>query len=170
MNIANKLTILRILLIPFVVWLMLTGQGYVALGLFVFGVATDFFDGYLARKLMIVTNFGKFMDPVADKLLVLSALICFVELGQLPAVAAVVIVARELVISIFRAIAASENVVIAASNSGKIKTTVQYLMTVMLFLKITGIWMSVVIWGAVAITVYSGAEYIIKNKAVISDL
>lgn len=170
MNIANKLTVLRIALIPFVIGWMLAGEMAIALGIFIAATLTDFLDGFLARKLGMITNFGKFMDPVADKLLVLSVLMCFVELGRLSSVVVIIIFSRELVISIFRAIAASENIVIAAGRLGKIKTTVQFLMTMMIFMGITGITMEIVTWGCAALTLASGAEYILKNKAVISDL
>lgn len=170
MNIANKLTVLRVLMIPFVIGFLLTGYTTVAFILFIVAVLTDALDGHLARKLNIITNFGKFMDPVADKLLVISSLIVFVELGKISSVAVIIIVSRELIISIFRAIAASENIVIAAANLGKIKTTMQFITTVVLFIGYTGIAMDIMIWATVAITLISGLEYIIKNKAVISDI
>ncbi len=170
MNIANKLTVLRIFLIPFVVACLLLGYSTVAFVLFIFASLTDLLDGYLARKLQIITNFGKFMDPVADKLLVLSTLMVFVELGKISSIAVIIIFSRELVISIFRAIAASENVVIAAAQMGKIKTTLQMIMTILIFLGLEGFWMQVVVWSCVAITLASAAEYIVKNKAVISDI
>lgn len=170
MNIANKLTVLRILMIPPVIGFLLFGYSNVALGLFAFATLTDFLDGYLARKLNMITNFGKFMDPLADKLLVLSALMCFVELGRLSSIVVIIIFSRELIISIFRAIAASENVVIAAGFLGKIKTTVQFLMTILIFLGCDGLYMDVIIWVCAGLTLASGAEYIWKNRKVISDL
>ncbi len=157
-------------MIPFVIGFLLTGYTTVAFILFIVAVLTDALDGHLARKLNIITNFGKFMDPVADKLLVISSLIVFVELGKISSVAVIIIVSRELIISIFRAIAASENIVIAAANLGKIKTTMQFITTVVLFIGYTGIAMDIMIWATVAITLISGLEYIIKNKAVISDI
>lgn len=171
MNIANKLTILRIILIPFMIFFMLTGSEMIALGIFVAASATDFLDGYLARRLNIVTNFGKFMDPVADKLLVISAMMVFVELGRLSSVVVIIIFSRELVIGIFRAIAASEGIVIAAGNLGKIKTTVQFIMVMLLFTKN---WpfgefdiLKIFVYMAVIFTVLSGAEYILKNQEVL---
>lgn len=158
------------LLIPPVIGFLLSGYSEIALACFIFATLTDFLDGYLARKLNIITNFGKFMDPLADKLLVLSALMCFVEMGRLSSVVVIIIFSRELLISIFRAIAASEHVVIAAGFLGKIKTTVQFLMTILIFLGFEGIYMDIVIWGCAALTLASGAEYIWKNRRVISDL
>ncbi|MDO4754213.1 MAG: CDP-diacylglycerol--glycerol-3-phosphate 3-phosphatidyltransferase [Bacillota bacterium] len=170
MNIANKLTVLRILMIPVVIGFLLYGYVHIALGLFVFATLTDFLDGYLARKLNMITNFGKFMDPVADKLLVLSVLMCFVELGKLSSVVVIIIFSRELIISIFRAIAASENIVIAAGFLGKIKTTVQFLMTMLIFIGFEGLYMDIIIWGCAGLTLASGAEYVWNNRKVISDL
>ena len=130
MNLPNKLTILRVMMIPVFIVFMLTDLGgnfnkVIALVLFVTASLTDLLDGHLARKNNLVTNFGKFMDPLADKLLVCSALICFVANGQLPAWMVIVIIAREFIISGFRLIASDEGVVIAASYWGKVKTTVQ---------------------------------------------
>lgn len=170
MNIANKLTLLRMILIPFVVGFLLTGYTGVAFWIYAAATVTDFLDGYLARKWNMITNFGKFMDPVADKLLVLSALMCFVELGQLSSIVVIIIFSRELVISIFRAIAASNQIVIAAGMLGKIKTVIQFAMTMLLFMQLSGWYMDWIIWGCAGITLASGAEYIWKNKAVISDL
>lgn len=170
MNIANKLTVLRILMIPFVIGFLLFGYVNVALVLFVLATLTDFLDGFLARKLNMITNFGKFMDPLADKLLVLSVLMCFVELDRLSSVVVIIIFSRELIISIFRAIAASENIVIAAGFLGKLKTTVQFLMTMMIFLGWSGLYMDIVIWLCAGLTIASGAEYIWNNRKVISDL
>lgn len=170
MNIANKLTLFRVVLIPFVIGFLLTGNSAVALGIFIAASLTDLLDGYLARKLKIITNFGKFMDPAADKLLVLSTLMCFVELGWISSVVVIIIFSRELIISIFRAIAASENVVIAAGYLGKVKTTVQFIMTILIFLRFEGLLMDVLIWECAALTLISGFEYIYNNRAVISDL
>ncbi len=170
MNIANKLTVLRIIMIPFVVGFLLAGYSAVALVIFVAASLTDLLDGYLARKLGIITNFGKFMDPVADKLLVLSTLMCFVELGWISSVVVIIIFSRELIISIFRAIAASENVVISAGYLGKVKTTVQFVMTMLIFVRFSGIWMDLLVWGCAILTIVSGCEYIYKNRKVISDL
>lgn len=170
MNIANKLTVLRMVMIPFVVGFLLGGRNDVALGIFIVATLTDFLDGYLARRLNIISNFGKFMDPVADKLLVLSVLMCFVELGRLSSIVVIIIFSRELIISIFRAIAASERIVIAAGFLGKIKTTVQFVMTILIFWGTEGILMDAVIWLCAGLTLASGAEYIWKNRKVIGDL
>lgn len=120
MNLPNKLTILRVIMIPFFVLFLLSGIGgeagkWIALVLFVVASLTDLLDGKIARKYNLVTNFGKFMDPLADKLLVCSALICFVELGRLPAWMVIIIISREFIISGFRLIAADNGIVIAAS-------------------------------------------------------
>ena len=128
MNLPNKLTILRVIMIPFYVIFQMGYLGggaakYVALALFIIASLTDFFDGKIARKYNLVTNFGKFMDPLADKLLVSAALICFIELGSLPAWYVLIIISREFIISGFRLVASDKGVVIAASYWGKFKTT-----------------------------------------------
>lgn len=169
MNIANKLTLLRMILIPVVIGLLLKQHMMIAFAIFAVAVFTDFLDGFLARRLGLITNFGKFMDPVADKLLVLSVLMVFVELGRLSSIAVIVIFSRELVISIFRAIAASQGVVIAAVSLGKIKTIAQFIMTGMLFFGVEGLWMQVAVWAVVGLTFASGAEYIYKNRQVLSE-
>lgn len=169
MNIANKLTMLRMILIPVVIGLLLNQYTMIAFVIFSVAVFTDFLDGFLARKLNLITNFGKFMDPVADKLLVLSVLMVFVELGKLSSIAVIVIFSRELVISIFRAIAASQGVVIAAIILGKIKTIAQFIMTGMLFFGVEGLWMQVAVWTVVLLTFASGAEYIYKNRQVLRE-
>ena len=131
MNLPNKLTIIRVCLIPFFVAALLFDHGnnytmrIVANVLFIVASLTDLFDGKIARKYNLVTNFGKFMDPLADKLLVCSALICLIELGQLPAWVVIIIISREFIISGFRLVAADNGVVIAASYWGKFKTTFQ---------------------------------------------
>ena len=137
MNTPNKLTILRVILIPFFVLFLLTDLGgeysnYIALAIFAAASLTDLLDGKIARKYHLVTNFGKFMDPLADKLLVCSALICFVEMGVLPAWMVIVIISREFIISGFRLVASDNGVVIAASYWGKFKTVSQMAMTLLL--------------------------------------
>ena len=126
MNTPNKLTILRVIMIPFFVFFMLADMGnagkYTALVLFIAASLTDTLDGYLARKYNQVTNFGKFMDPLADKLLVCSALICLMDVGKLPSWAVIVIISREFIISGFRLVASDNGIVIAASWWGKSKT------------------------------------------------
>ena len=133
MNIANKLTVLRILLIPVFLFVLLSNMPnnfIIALVIFIIASFTDFLDGYLARSLNLVTKLGKFLDPLADKLLVISAMLAFIELGLLSSTVVLIIVSRELIISVFRAIAASEGIVIAASWWGKLKTNSQILMII----------------------------------------
>ena len=144
MNTPNKLTIARMILVPFFVLFILTGWGgdanrYVCLAIFVVASITDWFDGHLARKNNLVTNFGKFMDPLADKLLVCSALICMIELDRLPAWFVIIIIAREFIISGFRLIAAENGVVIAANYWGKFKTVSQMVMIILLILNFGGV-------------------------------
>ena len=158
------------MMIPVFIVFMLTDLGgnfnkVIALVLFVTASLTDLLDGHLARKNNLVTNFGKFMDPLADKLLVCSALICFVANGQLPAWMVIVIIAREFIISGFRLIASDEGVVIAASYWGKVKTTVQMVMIIALLIEFP--YAMLIAWAAVALTVISLVDYIVKNIDVI---
>ena len=178
MNLPNKLTILRVIMIPFFVFFMLApyfeGYGnYIAVAIFIIASFTDFLDGYLARRDNLVTNFGKFMDPLADKLLVCAALICLIETGQLPAWVVVIIISREFIISGFRLIASDNGVVIAASYWGKFKTVSQMLMVIVLILNIDHIVFAVLgtalMWIAVALTVISLVDYVVKNKDVLKD-
>ena len=178
MNLPNKLTMFRVILIPFFVFFLLApyfeGYGnYVAVAIFIVASLTDLLDGKIARKYNLVTNFGKFMDPLADKLLVCSAMICLIELGLLPAWIVIIIIAREFIISGFRLIASDNGVVIAASYWGKFKTTFQMLMVIVLLLnfdsaafKILG---TVLIWIATILTVVSLIDYIVKNKDVLKE-
>ena len=177
MNLPNNLTTLRVIMIPFFVVFMLADMGrtgdYIALALFCLASLTDFFDGYLARKNHLVTNFGKFMDPLADKLLVGSAAICLIEMGRIPAWVVVILISREFIISGFRLIAADNGVVIAASMWGKFKTVCQMFMTIALILHLdTPVWAvveQVLIWGSVALTIVSLVDYIYKNRHVLKD-
>lgn len=175
MNIANKLTLLRIILIPFFIYLLLEGYSLGALIVFSAAAFTDYLDGYLARKYKLVTNFGKFMDPLADKLLVTSALVCFVQLGQLSAWVVIIILSREFTVSIFRAIAASEGIVIAASLWGKAKTVSQMAMVIVLLLNNYPFELfnfpmdQILIVLATVLTIISGIDYIVKNKQVLKD-
>ena len=144
MNLPNKLTILRVLMIPFFVLFMLmdiTGAAdkWIAVALFVIASLTDFLDGYIARKYNLVSNFGKFMDPLADKLLVSAAMICLVEMGRLPAWVVILIISREFIISGFRLIASDNGVVIAASYWGKFKTVFQMAMIIVLICNLGGV-------------------------------
>ena len=176
MNTPNKLTIARMILVPFFVVFILTGWGgesnrYICLAIFVAASITDWLDGYLARKNNLVTNFGKFMDPLADKLLVCSSLICMIELDRLPAWIVIIIIAREFIISGFRLIAAENGVVIAANYWGKFKTVSQMIMIILLILDFGGVFKTletIFIWLSLALTVISLITYIVQNKKVIS--
>ena len=174
MNLPNSITLLRVILIPVFVVLLMTGHNYIASGIFIFAALSDALDGYLARRLDLVTNFGKIMDPLADKLLVFSALLCLVELAVVPAWMAIVILARELTITSLRSIAAADGVVIAAGMSGKIKTVFQMVAIPLLLLEnwpfayINIPMDQIMLWAAVIMTIYSGFEYIIKNRKLFS--
>ena len=175
MNLPNRLTVLRVCMVPvFVVFMLWNGLGssakYVAAVIFILASMTDWLDGYLARKNNLVTDFGKFMDPLADKLLVCSALICLVDLKQLPAWMVIVIISREFIISGFRLVASDNGVVIAASYWGKFKTTFQMLMIIVLLLNFGGVFVligQILTWIALILTVVSLVDYIVKNKDVI---
>ena len=178
MNLPNKLTVLRVIMIPFfVAALMMEGganQTYrmIATAIFIIASFTDFLDGSIARKYNLVTNFGKFMDPLADKLLVCSALICLIELGQIPAWMVLIIISREFIISGFRLIASDNGVVIAASYWGKFKTVFQMAMIIVLifdFGGIFGIIETALIWISLILTIVSLVDYIIKNIGVLKD-
>lgn len=200
MNLPNKLTMLRVIMIPFFVFFLMTDKvqynAWIALGIFCVASFTDFLDGQIARRCNLVTNFGKFMDPLADKLLVCSALIGFVELKLLPSWFVIVIIAREFIISGFRLIASDNGVVIAASWWGKFKTVFQ-MITIIFFIAVLGMgrnvmWKdfllldmtditqsaaistytiigSALAWVAFALTVISLVDYIVKNKNVMKD-
>lgn len=177
MNLPNKLTILRVILIPFfLVALMVDGipaGKWIALGIFILASITDTLDGQIARRKNLVTNFGKFMDPLADKLLVCSAMIAMIDLGRIPCWVVIIIIAREFIISGFRLVASDNGVVIAAGWWGKIKTVVQMIMVIVLIAdfggKVVAVIENVLIYAALALTVISLVDYIIKNKDVISD-
>lgn len=177
MNLPNKLTVLRVLMIPFFVWFTLVDlipgySKYIAVGIFIIASLTDLLDGKIARKYNLVTNFGKFMDPLADKLLVCAALICLISKGMIPAWIVIVIISREFIISGFRLVASDNGVVIAASYWGKWKTTFQMLMIIVLLLDLGGIFDvlgQVLIWIALALTVISLIDYLVKNKHVILE-
>ncbi len=185
MNLANKLTILRMFLVPvFLLFMAVKGipyAGIIATIIFILASLTDKLDGYIARSRNQITNFGKFMDPLADKLLVTSALVSLVELQLLPAWAAMVIIAREFAVSGLRTVAASEGLVIAASNWGKAKTVIQMIAIILLLIKanIDGLFNTgflnnffnvvpdFIMILAVLITIVSGVDYFVKNKSVI---
>ncbi len=183
MNLPNKLTIFRVILIvPFVVVLLGGDAGWfgsnllipelVALAVFIIASLTDMIDGKIARKYNLITNFGKFMDPLADKLLVSAALIALVAMERIPAWVVIIIISREFIISGFRLVAADNRVVIAASYWGKFKTTFQMVMVCMMIVDLSGFWpwfgiaTDVVMWIALVLTVVSLVDYLIKNKAV----
>ena len=179
MNVPNRLTILRVAMIPLFViamlWQQLPYSDYIAGGLFIAACITDFFDGYLARKYNQVTTFGKFMDPLADKLLVSPALLCFLAdpHTNIPAWVVIIIISREFIISGFRLVAAEKGVTIAASYWGKFKTTFQMLMVIVLilniqmpFFQILGV---ILTYVALILTVVSLIDYIVKNKDVLKE-
>ena len=178
MNLPNKLTIFRVILIPFfVVFLLLDPSNqtyrYIADAIFIIASLTDMLDGKIARKYNLVTNFGKFMDPLADKLLVSAAMICLIATGQLAAWIVIVIISREFIISGFRLIASDNGVVIAASYWGKFKTVFQMLMIIVLianiqmpFFTVLG---TILIYVALVLTIVSLIDYIVKNKDVLKE-
>ena len=192
MNLPNKLTVFRVILIvPFVLlllgghaqwgWFMAFFGGiadyvdYIALGIFIIASLTDMLDGKIARKYNLVTNFGKFMDPLADKLLVCSAMICLVDLKLIPVWVVLIIIAREFIISGFRLVASDNGIVIAASYWGKFKTTFQMLMVIVIIFNINlqlgwlNILGTLLIYVALVLTVVSLIDYIAKNKDVLKD-
>lgn len=186
MNLPNKLTVFRmILILPFVVVLLGGEAGWfwenrllsdiIALIIFIVASLTDLIDGKIARKYNLVTNFGKFMDPLADKLLVSAALIALVEMGRIPSWVVIVIVSREFIISGFRLIASDNHVVIAASYWGKFKTTFQMIMVCLMIVNLGALvsWVQlltdIVMWIALALTVISLIDYLVKNKDVMKE-
>ena len=177
MNLPNKLTILRVILIPFFVVFMLfdiTGAAdkWIALVIFCVASLTDMLDGKIARKYNLVTNFGKFMDPLADKLLVCTALICLTSMNRLNVIVVLVIIAREFIISGFRLVASDNGIVIAASYWGKFKTVSQMALIIVLIMDLCGVWNvvgTVLTWVALLLTVVSLIDYIAKNKQVLTQ-
>ena len=170
MNTANKLTLCRVVMIPiFIVLLYLefAGHLWVALAVFILASITDFVDGYVARHYNQVTDFGKFMDPLADKLLVMSAMVWFVEVGWMPAWACFVVIARELAVTGLRLVAVEQGLVIAAGKSGKVKTA-STMDCICLLLAIPNETLRLVCVAVILVTtVYSGVEYFVKNRQVI---
>ena len=174
MNVPNRLTILRVAMIPAFILFMLWDSpysDYLSVSVFILACVTDFLDGYLARKYNQITTFGKFMDPLADKLLVCSALICLIELQRIPSWMVVLIIAREFTISGFRLIAADNGVVIAASYFGKFKTTFQMIAVCLLIADIEALQSVtlIILWIAVILTVVSLVDYLVKNKDVMKE-
>ena len=170
MNTPNKLTVLRIFLVPvFIALFYIYRETYISGIVFAIAALTDTLDGYLARKYNQITVFGKFMDPLADKLLVSSALICMIEMGMLPAWIVIIIISREFIITGFRLIAAEGGLVIAASWWGKIKTVTQMIMIILLLLGVQGIIATILIFLATLFTVISGVDYIVKNISILRN-
>ena len=177
MNLPNKLTVLRVCMIPFFVVMLLLNSGenqtyrYIAAAIFIVASLTDMLDGKIARKYNLVTNFGKFMDPLADKLLVCSALICLVDLKQLPAWMVIVIISREFIISGFRLVASDNGIVFAASYWGKFKTTFQMISVILLIVRIPALTVltQICVWTALVLTVISLVDYIAKNHKVLTE-
>lgn len=175
MNLPNKLTILRVILIPVFLLVLFLAPAplnrYIAVAIFIIASLTDMLDGKIARKYNLVTNFGKFMDPLADKLLVMSALVSMVALKDLAAWVVIIILAREFAITGFRTLAMEANIVMAASWWGKVKTTVQMMMVVVVLLHLPFAYMRtlemILIGLAVFFTILSGVDYIVKNKQVL---
>ena len=170
MNTANKITMLRILLIPVflvVLYLDFAASRYVALGIFILASLTDFVDGHIARSRGLITDFGKFMDPLADKMLVMAAMLWFVEVGRMPAWALLIVVVREFAVSGLRLIAVDNGRVIAAAWSGKVKTA-STMVGICFMLVFPVAWLDTLVTAVIVVTtVYSGVEYFIKNKDVI---
>lgn len=176
MNLPNRLTLARVVLIPFfVVMLMapfgLPGQNWIALIIFIAACITDFFDGQIARRRNLITNFGKFMDPLADKLLVCAALVCLSSMQIVPAWMTVVIISREFVVSGLRLIAAERGIVIAAGWSGKVKTCLQMFAIIFAIAAIAEISAitNILLWAATIMTIVSMIEYLYKNRYLLSD-
>lgn len=177
MNLANKLTVIRMILVPIFLIASMFGTiegNIIALIIFIVASITDKLDGYIARSKNQITNFGKFMDPLADKLLVTSALIVLVEKGIVPGWVVVIIIAREFIVSGLRTLAASQGVVIAASNWGKLKTATQMVGIIMALLSLVysvswlNISTQIVIYVAAVITLISGVDYFVKGKGIIN--
>ena len=177
MNLPNKLTVLRIIMVPFFVFFMLTDAGgaankWIALVIFCVASLTDMLDGKIARARGLVTNFGKFMDPLADKLLVCSAMICLIPLGKLTAWFVIVIIAREFIISGFRLVASDNGIVLAASYWGKFKTVSQMFMVIVMIMDLGGVFDvigTVLMWAALILTIVSLIDYIAKNVEVLTQ-
>ena len=177
MNLPNKLTVLRIIMVPFFVFFMLTDAGgaankWIALVIFCVASLTDMLDGKIARARGLVTNFGKFMDPLADKVLVCSAMICLIPLGKLTAWFVIVIIAREFIISGFRLVASDNGIVIAASYWGKFKTVSQMFMVIVMIMDLGGVFDvigTVLMWAALILTIVSLIDYIAKNVEVLTQ-
>ena len=177
MNLPNKLTVLRVIMVPFFVFFMLTDVGgaankWIALVIFCVASLTDMLDGKIARARNLVTNFGKFMDPLTDKLLVCSAMICLIPSGKLAAWIVIVIIAREFIISGFRLVASDAGIVIAASYWGKFKTVSQMFMIIVLIADLGGAFDmigTILIWVSLILTIVSLFDYVAKNVQVLTQ-
>ncbi|WFR54846.1 CDP-diacylglycerol--glycerol-3-phosphate 3-phosphatidyltransferase [Anaerocolumna sp. AGMB13025] len=177
MNLPNKITIARVFMIPvFLCIYLIPGipyGNYIAAAVFIIACLTDALDGHLARKYHLITNFGKFMDPLADKLLVSAALICFVELKLVPAWIIIVIISREFIISGFRLVASDNGVVIAASNIAKFKTSAQMIMSILLIVNFDNLVFNVLeqifVYLSLVLTIISLIDYLYKNRKVLSE-
>ena len=171
MNLPNKLTLLRVILVPVfmaVLYLNFTGASWVALVIFIIASLTDLLDGKIARKYNLVTDFGKFADPLADKMLTTAALLWFVENGQMPAWALLIVLIREFAVSGLRMIASDKGRVIAAGWSGKVKTASTMVCIVIMFIPgLPAILNTICVWVIALTTLYSGVEYFVKNKDII---
>ena len=182
MNLPNRLTVLRILLVPvfvlFMLWHSIPVAPLIALVIFAIASITDYIDGKIAREQNLVTDFGKFLDPMADKILVLSAMICMIPYGLCNPVVVIIVAAREFLVSSLRLVAASQGIVIAAGKSGKLKTASQMLSIVLILAfesvrSLSGFDIpmytisNILMWLTAAVTVYSGGEYLLKNKSFI---
>lgn len=189
MNLANKITLARVILVPVFIILIMASQipglaglvadgtisqnvlNWCALAVFIIASMTDFLDGYIARKYNMISNFGKFMDPLADKLLVCSALICLLALGRINVFLVLIIIARDFIISGFRLVASDKGVVIAANMWGKVKTTMQMVMIGFMIPNLPLLhWICVILsWVVLFLTVYSLMDYLIRNRGVLKD-
>ena len=172
MNLPNKLTLLRIIMIlPFllVLYLDVPGAAYIALAIFILASLTDMLDGKIARKYNLITDFGKFADPLADKMLVTAAMLWFVETGKMAAWMLLIVLVREFAVSGLRMIASDKGRVIAAGWSGKVKTAATMVCIVVMFLPIPPVLNTVCVWIITLTTLYSGVEYFVKNKDVIAS-
>ena len=177
MNLPNKLTVLRVILVPFFVAFLLLSKSseslkWIALILFIAASLTDLLDGKIARKYNLVTTFGKFMDPLADKVLTISGMICLIELGRIPSWIVVIIVAREFIISGFRLIATEHGIVIAANYWGKFKTTFQMIMIILMIVNLPALSLvtNIVMWIALALTIISLITDIQQNMDVVRTM
>ncbi len=177
MNLPNRLTTIRMILVPVFVFFMLTNAGgaankWIALIIFCAASITDTLDGYISRSRNLVTNYGKFMDPLADKLLVCSAMICLIPEGKLPVWFVIIVIAREFMISGFRLIASDNGIVIAASYWGKFKTTFQMIMIILMIADLGGVFTvieQILMWIALVLTLVSLIDYIWKNRQVLTQ-